>query len=236
MAKKKTKAASNRGFATTSSPSKKVEPIPIKETPVKEETVEIVKEIAQSTDDLLLLVQKYRSLHDHKAELMVDRLSKEESQASTIRKVRSFRLSSDLESDLVTIIKQSRSNLFGKFETRYYQAKNNPFFFIMTDFQAITKESEKEKTVAHLDLLYRVLTKFGFNDQDVLDSLKTTLSKSLDDHLDWVKKIVNISLENSFIRCSFVSMYLMIECLLDFLINILMKRVKRCVNKKDPKL
>lgn len=166
MAKKKTKAASNRGFATTSSPSKKVEPIPIKETPVKEETVEIVKEIAQSTDDLLLLVQKYRSLHDHKAELMVDRLSKEESQASTIRKVRSFRLSSDLESDLVTIIKQSRSNLF--------------------DFQAITKESEKEKTVAHLDLLYRVLTKFGFNDQDVLDSLKTTLSKSLDDHLDWL--------------------------------------------------
>jgi hypothetical protein len=47
-------------------------------------------------------------------------------------------------------------------------------------------EYEKEKVVGQLDVLYRVLIKLGFDNEDVSASFEATFSKSIDDHLDWV--------------------------------------------------
>ncbi|KAI9253572.1 P-loop containing nucleoside triphosphate hydrolase protein [Sporodiniella umbellata] len=155
MAKKKSKVVSNRE-------PKKIE----EEKVVEEKVIEPVLKVESIQDEALALVQKYHSLHNHKAEVMIERLSKEEPCSFKVRKTRSFRMSPDLDSDLIAVIKQSRSSLF--------------------EPQEILKESEIEKTIAHLDLLYRVLIKLGFHEQDVLASLQATMSKSLEEHLDWL--------------------------------------------------
>lgn len=47
-------------------------------------------------------------------------------------------------------------------------------------------EYEKEKIVGQFDVLYRVLVKLGFDNEDISASFEATFSKSIDDHLDWV--------------------------------------------------
>ncbi|KAG1404697.1 hypothetical protein G6F60_004143 [Rhizopus arrhizus] len=171
MAKKKIKAASNRGYATSSAPSKKVEEKHPKEEEIikptkqpKDRQVDLKKE--EGKKDILQLVQKYQSLHESKADAILDRLTNDTGSGSNARKVRPFRLRSELERELVSIIKQRQSNLL--------------------ESQLISNENERDKTVEQLDILYRVLIKLGFSDEDVLSSFKTTLSKSIDDHLDWL--------------------------------------------------
>jgi hypothetical protein len=51
-----------------------------------------------------------------------------------------------------------------------------------------SNEYDKEKIIAQFDVLYRVLIKLGFQTEDVSSSFEATLSKSIEDHLDWVKK------------------------------------------------
>lgn len=194
MAKKKIKAASNRGYATSSAPSKKVE----EKQPKKEE--EIIKPTKQPKDrqvdlkkeegkkDILQLVQKYQSLHESKADAIIDRLTNDTGSGSNARKVRPFRLRSELERELVSIIKQRQSNLLGKKDSQVvFFTEGN--LHLLLESQLILNENERDKTVEQLDILYRVLIKLGFSDEDVLSSFKTTLSKSIDDHLDWVERI-----------------------------------------------
>lgn len=51
-----------------------------------------------------------------------------------------------------------------------------------------SNEYDKEKIIAQFDVLYRVLIKLGFQTEDVSSSFEATLSKSIEDHLDWVKE------------------------------------------------
>lgn len=122
MAKKKIKAASNRGYATSSAPSKKVEEKHPKEEEIikptkqpKDRQVDLKKE--EGKKDILQLVQKYQSLHESKADAILDRLTNDTGSGSNARKVRPFRLRSELERELVSIIKQRQSNLLGKKDT-----------------------------------------------------------------------------------------------------------------------
>lgn len=52
-----------------------------------------------------------------------------------------------------------------------------------------SNEYDKEKTIGQLDIVYRTLSKIGFEIQDISASFEATLSKSVDDHLDWVIQI-----------------------------------------------
>lgn len=49
-----------------------------------------------------------------------------------------------------------------------------------------SSENDKEKIIAQLDILYRTLVKLGFSIEDVSSSFEATVSKSIEDHLDWV--------------------------------------------------
>lgn len=118
MAKKKSKqAGNNRGFATVSAPSKKTE-IPTKiEEPVEKPTEPSSNKSLKTCqvdheDKILQLVEKYRTLHELKADSILDKMQKEDMQSSA-RKIRSFRLGSNLEKELISIIKQKEGGLFG---------------------------------------------------------------------------------------------------------------------------
>lgn len=129
MAKKKSKVASNRGYATVSAPSKKVETV----APVEPEVQVTEKEpehpfesivIADKTDKheevedqdpVLKLVKKYESLNDHKAQVALDRMLKDDSQQQNIaeERIKKFRLTADVEKDLLQVIKHKDSDIFG---------------------------------------------------------------------------------------------------------------------------
>lgn len=130
MAKKKSKIASNRGYATVSAPSKKVEPV----TPVEEiqsadpepehpfDTVVIPEKSVDNKQDLedqdpvSKFMKKYESLNDHKAQAAFDRLLKDDPQQQNIpdERIKKFRLTADVEKDLLQVIKHKDSDIFGK--------------------------------------------------------------------------------------------------------------------------
>lgn len=130
MAKKKSKIASNRGYATVSAPSKKVEPIveaPVEPEPIEKEpehpfesviiadkTVNIQK--VEDQDPVLNLVRKYESLNDLKAQNALERMMKDDPQHQNIpeERVKKFRLTADVEKDLLQVIKHKDSDIFGK--------------------------------------------------------------------------------------------------------------------------
>ncbi|KAL4215433.1 ATP-dependent RNA helicase dhx29 [Rhizopus microsporus] len=173
MAKKKSKqAGNNRGFATVSAPSKKAETPTKIEEPIEKPTEPSSNKSLETCqvdhkDKILQLVEKYRTLHELKADSILDKMQKEDMQTSA-RKIRSFRLGSNLEKELISIIKQKEGGLF---ELCPAQPKS---------------EQAKEKLIGQLDILYRALVKLGFSDIDIYDSFKSTLSTSIDDHLDWL--------------------------------------------------
>lgn len=49
-----------------------------------------------------------------------------------------------------------------------------------------SSENDKEKIIAQFDVLYRTLVRLGFTVEDVTSSFEATVSKSIEDHLDWV--------------------------------------------------
>lgn len=143
MAKKKSKVASNRGYATTSAPSKKIEPTP--------KAVEVVAETAspahepenpfqdiltpaadtappttaaptaepatdKAEDPVLKLMKKYESLNDHKAQVALERLFKEDPQLQQLPpdRLKKFRLTAELERELLQVIKHKNGDIFGK--------------------------------------------------------------------------------------------------------------------------
>ncbi|CEP11897.1 hypothetical protein [Parasitella parasitica] len=206
MAKKKTKIVSNRGYATTSLPSKKPEPVAkVQEKVPDEEPITAVaaeqdgsgpfadiltsaasKTAAATTldtsaeDPLLKLVKKYESLNDHKAQVALERLLKEDAQLQQLPedRIKKFRLTAELERELLQVIKHQHGDIFGQFDKPVLKNAN---------------EYDKEKVVNQFDVLYRVLIKLGFDDQDVAASFVATVSKSLADHLDWL--CVNVPYE-----------------------------------------
>jgi hypothetical protein len=133
MAKKKSKIISNRGFATTSAPSKKVElpvvptvaekaPKPASPPPQQQEKQPFEDVLVTGNvntvieDEISTLVTKYASLHEHKAQATFDRLSKDDSQWQQLseEKIKKFRLSADLEKNLLQVIKNRQGDMFGK--------------------------------------------------------------------------------------------------------------------------
>ncbi|RCI04879.1 hypothetical protein CU098_000104, partial [Rhizopus stolonifer] len=170
MAKKKTKIVSNRGFATTSSPSKKLEnPPPPKQeqVPVEKPQKKEKKSVPTPTqsDSIERLLKKYESLNDHKAQTSLERLTKADPVPE--EKIRKFRLGSDLEKTLLQIAKHNK------------KAQSSEFFLNQND-------QGKEKIVSQFDILYRMLIKMGFESQDISLSFESTLSTTIDDHLDWL--------------------------------------------------
>ncbi|KAI8635931.1 P-loop containing nucleoside triphosphate hydrolase protein [Parasitella parasitica] len=194
MAKKKSKIASNRGYATTSAPSKKPEKLPsfeekaVDNVPTKAAAeqdspfADILTSATSKTaatpealaeDPLLKIIKKYESLNDHKSQVALERLLKEDSQLQQIPedRIKKFRLTAELERELLQVVKHQHGNIFGKFDQPVLKNAN---------------EYEKEKVVSRFDVLYRVLIKLGFDDEDVAASFQATFSKSLADHLDWL--------------------------------------------------
>lgn len=120
MAKKKTKVVSNRGYATVSAPKKPVAIVTTEEVPVVEAPIEPVEELVvepqlQPTlndDPIMKLVKKYESINDRKAQVFLERLDVE--QPIPEEKIKKFRLTADLEKDLLQVIKHEESNVFGK--------------------------------------------------------------------------------------------------------------------------
>jgi ATP-dependent RNA helicase DHX29 len=132
MAKKKTKVVSNRGYATISAPSKKIEhvaPPPVAEVepkPIKPQ--EIVPEhpfesltIADKSeeddqDPVSKLVKKFESLNDHKAQTALDRMLKDDLQQQNVPedRIKQFRLTAEVEKDLLQVIKHKDSDISGK--------------------------------------------------------------------------------------------------------------------------
>lgn len=49
-----------------------------------------------------------------------------------------------------------------------------------------SSEYDKEKIIGQFDVLYRTLIRLGFHIEDISASFEATLSKSIDDNLDWV--------------------------------------------------
>ncbi|KAK4518444.1 uncharacterized protein ATC70_008662 [Mucor velutinosus] len=203
MAKKKSKVVSNRGYATTSAPSRKIEPAPkaaeaVTETasPAKEPqdpfqdiltpaadtpaALEAKPATEPTEDPVMKLMKKYESLNDHKAQVALERLLKEDPQVQQLApdRLKKFRLTAELEKELLQVIKHKHGDIFGKFDQPVLNNAN---------------EYEKEKVVSQFDVLYRVLIKLGFDDEDVAASFEATFSKSIDDHLDWL--CVNVPYE-----------------------------------------
>lgn len=141
MAKKKSKVVSNRGYATTSSSSKKVEPTPkavetVAETtsPVKEPENPFQDILTSATgtmttaasktepttekaeDPVMKLIKKYESLNDHKAQVALERLLKEDPQLQQLPpdRIKKFRLTAELEKELLQVIKHKHGDIFGK--------------------------------------------------------------------------------------------------------------------------
>ncbi|KAI8355119.1 P-loop containing nucleoside triphosphate hydrolase protein [Choanephora cucurbitarum] len=170
MAKKKTKVVSNRGFATTSAPSKKIETPTLPPTP--EQPVEIKKEQKEKRrkssipeDPITQWIDKYSSLNEHKAEEGLKTLEKTDPMAE--EKSRDFKLTSDIEQALLQLVKQEQQER-------------------KTDHSWPKSPEEKQKYVNRLDVIYRVLIKIGFEHQDVEASLRASVSALLEDHLDWL--------------------------------------------------
>lgn len=149
MAKKKSKVASNRGYATTSAPSKKIEPTSkIDEKLVEEEPVTVaevateqenpfgdiltstiettttssvtkkttVEEAEAVVDPVLKLIKKYGSLNEHKAQIALERLLKDDAQLQQLPegKLKKFRLTAELEKELLQVVKHKHGDIFGK--------------------------------------------------------------------------------------------------------------------------
>lgn len=176
MAKKKTKVVSNRGYATMSAPKKPVAVAPVAEAPITETLTTTAEEVVQpetkstlTEDPILKLVKKYESIHDRKAQVQLERMDVE--QPIPEERVKRFRLTADLEKDLLQVIKHEESDVFGAF-SRPLKSKSS--------------ENDKEKIIAQLDILYRTLAKLGFSIEDVSSSFEATVSKSIEDHLDWL--------------------------------------------------
>ncbi|KAG2237503.1 hypothetical protein INT48_005539 [Thamnidium elegans] len=188
MAKKKSKAVSNRGYATVSAPSKKIELVAVAPATAEPE-IEVVKqelehpfeslpsldnvekEQDKEMDPVLKLVQKYESLNDHKAQVAFDRLLKDDSQQVPDERVKKFRLDAEIEKDLLQVVKHKDSDIFNCF--------NRPLKNSSNDY-------DKEKIISQFDVLYRTLIRLGFQIEDISASFEATLSKSIDDHLDWL--------------------------------------------------
>ncbi|KAI9271222.1 P-loop containing nucleoside triphosphate hydrolase protein [Helicostylum pulchrum] len=188
MAKKKSKAVSNRGYATVSAPSKKIEPVVVVPATVEPE-IEVVKqelehpfeslpslhnvekEQDKEMDPVLKLVQKYESLNDHKAQAAFDRLLKDDSQQVSDERVKKFRLDAEIEKDLLQVVKHKDSDIFNCFNRPLKNSSN---------------EYDKERIISQFDVLYRTLIRLGFQIEDISASFEATLSKSIDDHLDWL--------------------------------------------------
>jgi hypothetical protein len=70
------------------------------------------------------------------------------------------------------------------------------FFFIILPFLKIgafcrpirrrASQTEKDRVVGKMDVVYLALKKLGFDHVDIEDSLQATVSTDMDAHLDWV--------------------------------------------------
>jgi ATP-dependent RNA helicase DHX29 len=116
MAKKKSKVVSNRGYATVSAPKKPVEaPVVEKpiEKPIEEPAFEPIEEqlLTEQEDPILKLVKKYESLNDHKSQVTLERMDI----APNIPEDRviKFRLTAELEKELLQVIKHEDGDIFG---------------------------------------------------------------------------------------------------------------------------
>jgi ATP-dependent RNA helicase DHX29 len=138
MAKKKSKVASNRGYATVSAPSKKLEPVvasqptasELEAVSIKQEhpfesllvTENLEKKVNEEDDEdqdpVMKLVKKYESLNDHKAQVALDRMLKNNVQQQNVldENVKKIRLTADLEKDLLQVIKHKDNDSFGRKE------------------------------------------------------------------------------------------------------------------------
>lgn len=134
MAKKKTKVASNRGYATTSAPSKKIEPVSPAAEPAAtipeaqltnqeaapehpfESITTAIKAEEEDQDPVSKLIKKYESLNDHKAQIALDRMLKDDLQQQNVPedRIKQFRLTAEVEKDLLQVIKHKDSDIFGK--------------------------------------------------------------------------------------------------------------------------
>ncbi|KAI8380367.1 P-loop containing nucleoside triphosphate hydrolase protein [Blakeslea trispora] len=171
MAKKKTKVVSNRGFATTSAPSKKIEPevskVEEKQPEPKKEPKTRRKSSTPITpeESVSQWIDKHSSLNEYKAEESIKKLDKIDAVAE--EKSRDFRITSDTEQTLLQLAKHEEAKT----------ALGHP---------CVKTLEEKHRCINQLDVIYRVLVKIGFEHQDVEASLKATPSVLLDDHLDWL--------------------------------------------------
>lgn len=211
MAKKKSKIASNRGYATVSAPSKKIEPVaPVPVEPEVEPIEQVLehpfeslvvsdkidnKQEVEDQDPVLKLVKKYESLNDHKAQAALDRMLKDDSQQQNVpdERIKKFRLTADVEKDLLQVIKHKDSDIFGKRNDNHIRGRCQQLIFqcigaFNQPLKNSSNEYDKEKIISQFDILYRTLNKLGFEIEDISASFEATLSKSIDDHLDWVKK------------------------------------------------
>lgn len=211
MAKKKSKIASNRGYATVSAPSKKIEPVASVPVEPEVEPIEQVlehpfeslvvsdkidnKQEVEDQDPVLKLVKKYESLNDHKAQAALDRMLKDDSQQQNVpdERIKKFRLTADVEKDLLQVIKHKDSDIFGKRNDNHIRGRYQQLIFqcigaFNQPLKNSSNEYDKEKIISQFDILYRTLNKLGFEIEDISASFEATLSKSIDDHLDWVKR------------------------------------------------
>ncbi|KAF7731529.1 hypothetical protein EC973_009293 [Apophysomyces ossiformis] len=181
MARKTKKLTSNRGYATSSLPSKQV--TALNETPAVAEAASVTPTVRhednvakdmrpneeESKDHVLTLVKRFDSLNEWKAQKALDMMSQEEHHRL---EQKSFALPSELEHELLQVLK-AEGNI-------------NKFPAVVPSACQVFRENEKDKTVEQLDLIYRILLKLGFNAADIEQSLRASLSLEVQDHLDWL--------------------------------------------------
>lgn len=205
MGKKKTKIVSNRGYATSSAPSKKVDPPATKlvpepvveapetpEQPFEDITVPQVvpasQEVGDEREDLVVkMAEKFRSLNEFKVDNTLEKISKEDPTIPTER-VEKFRMSASIERKLLQAIQSNHSQ--GGHKTIGKSSKYLSALFLEHPSPIVIKgDTEKERIIGQFDVTFGVLSRLGFDAQDILNSFKDTISYSIDTCLDWVSEL-----------------------------------------------
>ncbi|KAI8089248.1 P-loop containing nucleoside triphosphate hydrolase protein [Halteromyces radiatus] len=183
MAKKK-KIANNRGYATTSIPSKKIvtplstpdSPSSLSPPPTTQAPIPPASPCSpqEQPDDVARLVQRFKSLNPHKVDTTMDRLLHSRPMITLMKDLNinppSLSFSSPLEQDILNVIKQ-------------LDALD---IFSSPSLRRRASQTDKDRVIGHLDVIYLTLTKLGFDPIDIEASLKVTTTTDIDHHLDWL--------------------------------------------------
>ncbi|KAI7881164.1 P-loop containing nucleoside triphosphate hydrolase protein [Lichtheimia hyalospora FSU 10163] len=189
---RKKKAASNRGFATVSTPKpNSTQPTPPPPPPPPSDNVDIPSSQAEITkthspsppttkqenpdDNITRLVKRFANVNDRKAETLLNELgSRGVNEEQGTAGMRSFALTADVEFDLLQVLKhQGKADTFG---TAGHPSKK----------RIIQHPLDYDRAIGHMDVVYRTLLKMGFHADDVMEAFGATASSDIHHLLDWL--------------------------------------------------